>query len=93
MGNLSDMKPSDRQQRNMRFVEERLELLHTIRDMIDIELDRRGIPQPLGCPSPSAPPGCNAQRQQRTTLWQRILNFFNIHHSWEEFYDNRDSIL
>ena len=93
MGNMSDMAPPDRQLRNMQFVEDRLELLDTIRDMIDVELDRRGLSQPLGRPSPSAPSDCNAQRQQRTTLWQRILNFFNSHHSWEEFYDNCDSIL
>ena len=81
MGKNSDKKLTEQQRRNLQFAEERLELLDTIRYMIDIELDRRGIPQPLGCPRPSAPPGCNAQRQQRTTLWQRILNFFNIHHS------------
>ena len=81
MGNMSDMPPPDRQLRNMQFVEDRLELLETIRNMIDIELDRRGLSQPLGRPSPSPPSDTSARGQKHTTLWQRILNFFNIHHS------------
>lgn len=36
-------KPTPKQQRNMQLLEERYLLLDTIREMIDDELDRRGV--------------------------------------------------
>ena len=43
MKQYDNKKLSEQQQRNMQFVDDRFEFLDTIRDMIDIELDRRGV--------------------------------------------------
>lgn len=46
---------TDRHRRNMQFIEERLELLDTIREMIDIEFERRGM-NTRDDPPPEHPP-------------------------------------
>ena len=55
MKQQSKKKLTERQQRNMQFAEDRFELLDTIRDMIDIELERRGV-MSEGNPHPENPP-------------------------------------
>lgn len=72
------------QRRNMQYSEDRFELLDTIHDMIDMELDRRGV-SPDGNPHPENPPpdpkgmapsdGKTADPTRRT-LWQRIVSLF-----------------
>ncbi|WP_373759110.1 hypothetical protein [Bacteroides heparinolyticus] len=62
------------------FSEDRAQLLDTIREMIDIELERRGV-NPEGNPHPENPPpedmGCTPPGPPpRRTLWQRIVSFF-----------------
>lgn len=42
MKRRADDKTTDRQKRNMQFLDERLELLDTIHKMVDSELDQRG---------------------------------------------------
>lgn len=79
------MKKDDRltgqQRRNMQFSEDRIGLLDTIRDIIDDELDRRGV-KPEGDPHPENPPPEGTGREppdskpQRCTLWQRIVSIF-----------------
>lgn len=74
---------NERQRLNMQFIEDRLELLNTIREMIDIEFERRGMPS--GCnPHPENPPP-KAQGRDPTgdpigekalSLWQRIARLF-----------------
>lgn len=79
------MKKDDRltgqQRRNMQFSEDRFGLLDTIRDMIDIELERRGV-MSEGNPHPENPPPEGTGREPpdnkppRRTLWQRIISLF-----------------
>ena len=88
MGINSDKKLTEQQRRNLQFAEERLELLDTIRYMIDIELDRRGVP-PCSTPHspdpPHAPTGRDSSESEteepgdrpRRKLWQRIVHFFS----------------
>lgn len=80
MKQQSNMKLTERQQRNMQFAEDRFELLDTIRDMIDIELERRGV-TPEGNPHPENPPPESMGRTPpdpppRRIWWQRIVSFF-----------------
>lgn len=42
MKRRADDKTTDRQKRNMQFLDERLELLDTIHKMIDTEMEKRG---------------------------------------------------
>ena len=63
------------------FLEDRMQLLDTISEMIDIELERRGL-NPEGNSHPENPPPEGTGREppdnkpQRRTLWQRIVSFF-----------------
>lgn len=81
MKQQSNKKLTERQQRNMQFAEDRFELLDTIRDMIDIELERRGV-MSEGNPHPENPPPGNVEREPPHSkpacrnLWQRIVSFF-----------------
>ena len=80
-------KLTERQRRNMQFSEDRIDLLDTIRDMIDFELDRRGV-SPDGNPHPENPPPDPKGREPSEakteepndrpcrTLWQRIVSLF-----------------
>lgn len=83
MKQQSNKKLTERQQRNMQFAEDRFELLDTIRDMIDIELERRGV-MSEGNPHPENPPPGNGGREPphskppRRTLWQRLVSLFTV---------------
>ena len=67
------------------FSEERMQLLDTVREMIDIELERYGV-TPGGNPHPENPPPENPPPEDRgrtppdppprRTLWQRIVSLF-----------------
>lgn len=78
---------AEQQRRNMQIAEDRSRMLDTIRDLIDIELDRRGVsdngnnraesPSPTPYhkePSDTLSDGSRAY--SRRSLWQRILNIF-----------------
>lgn len=67
-----DNKLTERQRLNLQFADDRLELLDTIRDMIDIELDRRGISPNGNLHTKNQPPN-----RLCLTLWQRIMSLFN----------------
>lgn len=88
MGINSDKKLTEQQRRNLQFAEERLELLDTIRYMIDIELDRRGVPpcsnhHPQNLPpEPKGRDSLESETEEpgdrpRRKLWQRIVHFFS----------------
>ena len=66
MKQQSNKKLTERQQRNMQFAEDRFELLDTIRNMIDIELERRGV-MSEGNPHPENPPPRNGGDVSRPT--------------------------
>jgi len=67
------------------FSEDRMQLLDTVREMIDIELERYGV-TPGGSPHPESPPLENPPPEDRgrtppdppprRTLWQRIVSLF-----------------
>ena len=62
------------------FSEDRMQLLDTVREMIDIELERYGV-SPGGNPHPENPPPEDRGRTPpgpppRRTLWQRIVSLF-----------------
>lgn len=65
------------------FSEDRMQLLHTIRDMIDIEFERRGL-NTEGNPHPENPPPENASREPPDskppcrTFWQRLVSLFTV---------------
>ncbi|RRC94500.1 hypothetical protein EII32_11835, partial [Prevotella sp. OH937_COT-195] len=51
------------------FLDDRMQLLDTVRRMIDIELDRRGVnAEGMGRTPPDPPP--------RRSFWQRIMSIF-----------------
>ncbi|MBR6433459.1 MAG: hypothetical protein IKS70_03515 [Bacteroides sp.] len=59
-----------RQQRNMQFTDDRLELLDTIHDMVKTEFDRCKEEQSRNARR-GKPPHCRS-------LWQRILNILSL---------------
>lgn len=63
-------KLTERQQRNMQIADDRFELLDTIRDMIDIELERRIVSTEGDHQAQNPPP-----KRVRNRFFQRILNF------------------
>lgn len=85
MKQQADHTPTERQRLNLKFSEERIELLNTIRDMIDIEFERRGMnmeggshpeqppPKPKGRTPANDPDG---EKPPSPTLWQRIASLF-----------------
>ncbi|MGP1436772.1 MAG: hypothetical protein ACTTKN_09115 [Phocaeicola sp.] len=62
MKQQDNKKTTERQRRNMQYAEERIELIDTIRDMIDIELERWGV-MSEGDPHPENPPPGNMGRE------------------------------
>lgn len=70
-------KPTLKQQKNMQFSEERFELLDTIHDMIEDELNRRGMVKknkPLMKSEVAIPPPKNSSASR--TLWQCIKDWW-----------------
>ena len=65
------------------FSEDRMQRLDTIREMIDIEFERRGLDTD-GNPHPENPPPENASRESRDcepprcTFWQWLMSFFTL---------------
>ena len=59
-----------RQQRNMQFTDDRLELLDTIHDMVKTELDR--------CKEEQSRNAHRGKPLHCRSLWQRILNILSL---------------
>lgn len=73
--------PEDRRRKSdeaQQFSEDRMQLLDTVRDMINVEFERRGL-NVDGDLHPETPPpkdaGCKPPCR---TLWQRIVKFFKL---------------
>ena len=78
----------ERQRRNMQFTEDRIELLDTIRELIDLELDRREMsflkpkidkeeptyPASYSEPSESPPSEQHSPKSNRLSLSLRIVS-------------------
>ena len=64
------------------FLDDRMQLLNTIREMIDIELELRELKKE-GNPHPENPPPENVEREppkrktHRRSLWQHIVSIFS----------------
>ena len=64
-----------------RFSKDRMQLLDTIREMIDFEFERRGV-KTEGTPHPENPPPEGTGREPpdrkppRRTFWQRLMGIF-----------------
>ena len=64
-----------------RFSEDRMQLLDTVRQMIDFEFERRGV-KTEGTPHPENPPPEGTGREPpdrkppRSSLWQRLMGIF-----------------
>ena len=67
---------------NFDFLDDRMQLLDTVRQMIDIAFERRGM-KSEGNPHPENPPPANAERKppgtspHRPTFWQRLMHLFS----------------
>lgn len=84
MKRKNDSNPKRHDKEDLGFLDDRMQLLDTIHDMIDIELDRRGV-SPDGNPHPENPPpdpkgmapsDAKTAEPTRRTLWQRIVSLF-----------------
>ena len=84
MRKKADNEPSLEQIRNMKFSEERFQLLDTIRDMVSDEFDRRKLIEEESClhlkntihePVEIKP---TENKPVHHILWQRLINIFNI---------------
>lgn len=73
MKRKNDRNPKRHDKEDLSFLDDRMQLLGTVRQMIDIELERRGV-LPEGNPHPENPPPDG--KPPRRTWWQRIVSFF-----------------
>lgn len=76
MKRKNDNNPKQYDEEDLDFLDDRMQLLDTIHDMIDIEFERRGL-KPEEHPYPgNSPPDGRGREPPRRTLWQRIVNLF-----------------
>lgn len=80
MKRKNDSNPRQHDKVDLGFLDDRMQLLDTVREMIDIELERRGV-NPGGNPHPGNPPPEDRGRTPpdpppRRTWWQRIVRLF-----------------
>lgn len=82
MKRKNDSNPKRHGKEDLGFLDDRMQLLETVREMINIELERRGM-TPGGNSHPENPPpeGTGRKppdRKPKRTLWQRIVKFFAV---------------
>lgn len=82
MKRKNDSNPKRHGKEDLGFLDDRMQLLETVREMINIELEQRGM-TPGGDPHPENPPpeGTGRKppdRKPKRTLWQRIVKFFAV---------------
>lgn len=82
MKRKNDSNPKRHGKEDLGFLDDRMQLLETVREMINIELEQRGM-TPGGDPHPENPPpeGTGREppdRKPKRTLWQRIVKFFAV---------------
>lgn len=79
MKRKNDSNPKRHGKEDLGFLDDRMQLLETVREMIDIEFERRGV-KTEGNPHPENPPPEGTGRKPpdpkpKRTLWQRIVTF------------------
>lgn len=82
MKRKNDSNPKRHGKEDLGFLDDRMQMLETVREMIDIEFERRGV-KTEGNPHPENPPpeGTGRKppdRKPKRTLWQRIVKFFAV---------------
>ena len=83
MKRKNDSNPKQHDKEDLGFLDDRMQLLDTVRQMIDIEFERRGL-NTDGNPHPENPPPGNWGREPphskspRRTLWQRLVSLFTV---------------
>ena len=75
MKQQSNRKQSNRQRESLEILEDRMQLLETIQEMIDIEFERRENIQTVGH-SESDTPYSSPDPPPKDTLWKRIWQSF-----------------
>ena len=81
MKRKNDSNPKRHGKEDLGFLDDRMQLLETVREMIDIEFERRGM-KTEGNPHPENPPPEGTGRKPpdhkppRRTLWQRLMGIF-----------------
>ena len=81
MKRKNDSIPKQHDKEDLGFLDDRIQLLDTVRQMIDIEFERRGLNTDEN-PHPENPPPEHAGREPtrskppRRTLWQRLVSLF-----------------
>lgn len=79
MKRKNDSNPKRHGKEDLGFLDDRMQLLETVREMINIERERRGM-TPGGDPHPENTPPDDRGRKPpdpppRRTWWQRIVTF------------------
>lgn len=83
MKRKNDSNPKRHNKEDLGFLDDRMQLLDTVRQMIDIEFERRGL-NTEGNPHSENPPPENGGREPpdskppRRTLWQRLVSLFTV---------------
>lgn len=83
MKRKNDSNPKQHNKEDLGFLDDRMQLLDTVRQMIDIEFERRGL-NTEGNPHPENPPPGNGGREPPDskppcrTLWKRIVSLFTV---------------
>ena len=83
MKRKNDSIPKQHDKEDLGFLDDRIQLLDTVRQMIDIEFERRGLNTDEN-PQPENPPPGNGRREPphskppRRTLWQRLVSLFSL---------------
>lgn len=81
MKRKNDNKPKKGHEDDFGFLDDRMQLLNTIREMINIEFEHRRV-RNEGNPHPENPPPDDTGRdppdfKPKRTLWQRIMSLFS----------------
>ena len=89
MKRKNDSNPKQHDKEDLGFLDDRMQLLDTVRQMIDIEFERRGL-NTDGNPHPENPPPDPKGREPSEakteepndrpcrTLWKRIVSLFTV---------------
>ena len=89
MKRKNDSNPKQHNKEDLGFLDDRMQLLDTVRQMIDIEFERRGL-NTEGNPHPENPPPDPKGREPSEakteepndrpcrTLWKRIVSLFTV---------------
>lgn len=82
MKRKNDSNPKRHGKEDLGFLDDCMQLLETVREMIDIELERRGVKNGGNSHPENPPPEGTGRkppdRKPKRTLWQRIVKFFAV---------------